>query len=205
MFFWSFAGIPFRSEGVSKSHQPYSGGVTLFRSCSLSLSPCFHQGTWQHPPHSSPIRRWPPGHLGMHYNWRMTWWLVIYLTGTNQHFTQNDTRGYIDMIFVACINVFLFYICAVVSTHVGTMLVKWVHLPPFWRWKCENQTRIKPTTYLYFCIYISDPNDPCFCWKRLCFEGLTFKFRGHWGSIYIYIYTYWDAPTIFFRLTKYRS
>ena len=40
--------------------------------------------------------------------------------------------------------------------------------------------------------YRSNPNDPCFDWKRPCFEGLTFKNRGHLGSIgrYIYICAY---------------
>ena len=36
--------------------------------------------------------------------------------------------------------------------------------------------------------YTWNPTDPCFDWKRPCFGGLTFKNRGHLGSIYIYIY-----------------
>ena len=28
---------------------------------------------------------------------------------------------------------------------------------------------------------------PCFAWKRACFDGLTFKNRGHWGSRKMYI------------------
>ena len=39
------------------------------------------------------------------------------------------------------------------------------------------------------CIYIYtwNPNGPCFDWKRPCFEGLTFKNRGQWGSRHLHI------------------
>ena len=33
------------------------------------------------------------------------------------------------------------------------------------------------------------PNDLCFDWKRPCFGGSTFKYRGHLDSRYIYIDT----------------
>ena len=33
-----------------------------------------------------------------------------------------------------------------------------------------------------FAMYTWNPNDPCFDWKGPCFEGLTFKNRGHLGS-----------------------
>ena len=36
-------------------------------------------------------------------------------------------------------------------------------------------------------IYTWNPNDPSFGSKRPCFEGLTFKNRGHLGSRYIHI------------------
>ena len=39
------------------------------------------------------------------------------------------------------------------------------------------------SAFICFYLYIlSRTNDPCFGWKRLCFEGLTFKNRGHLGS-----------------------
>ena len=41
--------------------------------------------------------------------------------------------------------------------------------------------------YINTSIYTWNPNDPCFGWKRPCFEGFGFKNRGHLGSRYIYI------------------
>lgn len=29
-------------------------------------------------------------------------------------------------------------------------------------------------------MYTYNPHDPCFTWKRPCFQGLTFTNRGHW-------------------------
>ena len=38
----------------------------------------------------------------------------------------------------------------------------------------------------YTCIYTWNPNDPCFDWKRPCFEGFHHQNRGQTGSRYIY-------------------
>ena len=45
----------------------------------------------------------------------------------------------------------------------------------------------KPNPPRYLHIVTWNPNDPSFGSKRPCFLGLTFKNRGHLGSIYIYI------------------
>ena len=39
--------------------------------------------------------------------------------------------------------------------------------------------------FIFIYIYIQNPNDPYFGWKRPCFGWLTFKHRGHLGSRYM--------------------
>ena len=62
---------------------------------------------------------------------------------------------------------------------------------------------LKKTSYMqetwYYIPGNWNPNDRCFDRKRPCFERLTFKNRGHWGSRYIYIYTYY-MPFLRIRL-----
>ena len=46
----------------------------------------------------------------------------------------------------------------------------------------DNSEKVKSTTgLLMYIVYTWNPNDPCFGWKRPCFEGLTFKNRGCLG------------------------
>ncbi len=45
-----------------------------------------------------------------------------------------------------------------------------------------------PLPNLHFVLFYLSFLDPSFAWKKPCFEGLTFKNRGHWGSRYILSY-----------------
>ena len=45
-----------------------------------------------------------------------------------------------------------------------------------WRW-CKSFKAVDS-------IFTWNPNDPCFGWKRPCFEGFTFKHRGQLGPRY---------------------
>ena len=73
---------------------------------------------------------------------------------------------------------------------------------PRWKRRFSRNTvgrNSAPGMYKTWFLYTWNPNDPWFGWKRPCFEGLTFKSRGHWGSRYIYICIYiyyinWWSP-----------
>ena len=75
----------------------------------------------------------------------------------------------------------------------------------FINWPALKRTRNEESLatkriYMYLFIYIYtikimyihtwNPNDPCFDWKRHCFEGFNHQNRGQTGSRYIYIYVY---------------
>ena len=58
-------------------------------------------------------------------------------------------------------------------------------------------------------MYTYNPHDPCFTWKRPCFQGLTFKNRGHWVlgvCVNDYIYTVYTPfsknPEMYFIFTS---
>ncbi len=57
------------------------------------------------------------------------------------------------------------------------------HRVEWWSWEVWNACSLPCIRELYL-LYAWNPNGaPCFAWKGSCFGGLTFKNRGHLGSI----------------------